>query len=166
MADKDKEKDRKGGALARWDPFGELDLFESFGPLAEMRWPRLSRLMEEMWGGRAGSAGLGLAPAMDVTENDDSYVVSLELPGVAKEDVSVELHDDLLTIRGEKKSEREEKKERRRWVERRYGSFSRSFTLPRNAAGDRVNASFKDGVLTLTIPKSEESKPKTVKITS
>jgi HSP20 family protein len=166
MADKDKDEKRKGGAVTRWDPFGEMDLFESFGPLAEMRWPRLSRLMEEMWGHPRAAGGAGMAPAMDVTENESAYVVSVELPGVAKEDVSVELHDDVLTIRGEKKSEREEKKERRRWVERRYGSFSRSFTLPRNAAGDRVDAAFKDGVLTLTIPKTEESKPKTVKISS
>ena len=71
---------------------------------------------------------------------------------------------DMLTIRGEKKSEREGKTEHHRWAERAYGSFSRSFTLPSNALADRVEASFRDGVLTLTIPKTEESKPRSVTI--
>ena len=105
-----------------------------------------------------------LAPAIDVSEDDGHYVVSVELPGVGKDDVTVECHDGVLTIRGEKKSEREEKKEKSRYLERSYGAFSRSFTLPPNADPDRIQASFKDGVLTVTIAKTEEAKPRVISI--
>ena len=74
------------------------------------------------------------------------------------------MNDRVLTIRGEKRNEREEKKEQSRWVERSYGSFSRSFTLPSNAVADRVKAEFKDGVLTIEVPKAEEAKPKAITI--
>ena len=99
-----------------------------------------------------------------IVEDGDRYVVTIELPGTKKEDVTVEMSDRVLTIRGEKRNEREEKKEHSRWVERSYGSFSRSFTLPANAVGDRVKASFEDGVLTVHVPKSEEAKPRTISI--
>ena len=81
-------------------------------------------------------------------------------------DVTVEAEGNVLTIRGEKRSEQEEKKERARWTERSYGSFSRSFTLPPNAESERVAASFRDGVLSIEIPKSEEAKPKIISIKS
>jgi HSP20 family protein len=106
----------------------------------------------------------GCVPAIDVAEDEKHYAITVEIPGVKKEDVQVEIHEGMLTIRGEKKSEREEKDERRRYVERSYGSFSRSFSLPTDADGDRVEASFKDGILTITIPKTAESKPQTVAI--
>jgi HSP20 family protein len=80
--------------------------------------------------------------------------------------VTVELEDDLLGIRGEKRNEREDKKEKRRLVERSYGAFSRSFTLPSNADPDRIDATFKDGVLTVTIAKRPEAKPRVVDIKS
>ena len=105
-----------------------------------------------------------LLPAIDVSEDDGNYVVTAELPGVKREDVNVELEEDVLTIRGEKRSEREEKKEKRRFVERSYGTFSRSFTLPANADPERVSAAFKDGVLTVTIGKRPEAKPRVVDI--
>ena len=104
------------------------------------RWPfrslaRPAAGLEDMWGpGR-------FAPAVDITEDDDHYTVTAELPGAKKEDVTVELHEGMLTIRGEKKSEREEKDEQRRHVERRFGSFSRSFSLPANADADAIKAS-------------------------
>lgn len=107
-----------------------------------------------------------MLPAIDLHEDDGSFVVTAELPGVRKEDVVVELENGVLTLRGEKRSEREEKKERRRYVERSYGAFSRSFTLPPNVDGDRIHADFADGVLTVTIPKSSETKPRTVDIKS
>jgi HSP20 family protein len=115
-----------------------------------------------MWG-RAG-AGRLLAPSVDVTEDDANYIVTAELPGTKREDVTVELEDDVLTVRGEKRNEREEKKEKRRFVERSYGTFSRSFTLPANADPERVSASFKDGVLTVSIGKRPETKPRVVDI--
>jgi HSP20 family protein len=105
-----------------------------------------------------------LSPAVDLTENDQGYVVTAELPGVKRDDVTVELHEDVLTIRGEKKSEREEKKDRSHWLERTYGSFSRSFTLPANAVSDQLKASFTDGVLKIEIPKKEATKARQIAI--
>ena len=101
---------------------------------------------------------------MDVAEDDDQYVITLELAGASKDDVTIEAHDDVLTIRGEKRSEREEKEEHRRYVERTYGSFARSFSLPANANADAIRASFADGVLTVEVPKQAEKKPKTIAV--
>jgi HSP20 family protein len=142
-----------------WDPFEELDLLRGFRPLRELGLPgRLSRWLDE------GVRPPRFAPAVDISEDDDRYLVTAEIPGATKDDVTVEADEGTLTIRGEKRSEREGKKEQSRWVERSYGSFSRSFTLPANAATERVSASFKDGVLTVEIPKREESKPKVIAI--
>jgi HSP20 family protein len=163
MAEKHEQETK---ALTRWDPdpFGELEAFTRRDPFrAFVGRGRLSRLMEEMFGDRPFARG-ELVPALDLHETDSEYVVTVELPGVRKEDVSVEVTEGVLTVRGEKKSEREEKKERSRWVERSYGSFSRSFTLPANATPDRIEASHKDGILTLRIGKREETKPKTIAI--
>jgi len=159
---------KESKSVARWDPFSELEAWE---PLRE--WPfrefgppvRLGRMLEELIGARPGRRGQ-LAPAIDVSEDDGNYVVTVELPGAKKEDVTIECHDRVLTIRGEKKSEREEKKEKTRYIERSFGAFSRSFTLPASADPDRVQASFKDGILTVTIAKSEEAKPKVISIKS
>lgn len=152
--------EKRERSVARIDPFAELADWRPFWS------PFLGRegrgLLEELWG-RAGAARV-LAPSVDITEDDGNYVVSAELPGTKREDVTVELEDDVLTIRGEKRNEREEKKEKRRFVERSYGTFSRSFTLPANADPERVNAAFKDGVLTVTIGKRPETKPRVVDI--
>ncbi len=146
-------------SVTRLDPFEDLDLFRDWRPFPS----RMGRLLDEMWGER-GARGGRLLPAVDIAEDDDQYVVTLEVPGARREDVTVELHDNVLTVRGEKKSEREGKKEQSRWVERSYGSFSRSFTLPSNGDPDRVKASFKDGILTIEIGKAEEAKPKVISI--
>jgi HSP20 family protein len=153
--------EKKEAAVARRDPFAELMDWRPFwSPL----FGREGRsLLEDVWGRGAGGR---LAPCVDITEDDGHYVVTAELPGTRREDVTVELEEGVLTIRGEKKNEREEKKEKRRFVERSYGSFSRSFTLPANADADKVAASFKDGVLTVTIDKKAEAKPRVVDIKS
>jgi HSP20 family protein len=101
---------------------------------------------------------------VDIVESNEGYVITVEIPGTKKEDVTVECHENVLTIKGEKKSEREEKDEHRHYVERSYGSFSRAFTLPSDASGDQVKASFRNGVLSVEIPKAEERKPKVVDI--
>jgi len=154
--------ENKERSVSRREPFGELADFRSlWSPL----FGREGRgLLDELWG-RPGS-GRALAPSVDITESDSAYIVSTELPGTKREDVTVELEDDVLTIRGEKRNEREEKKEKRRFVERTYGAFSRSFTLPANADPDRVTASFESGVLTVTIAKRPETKPRVVDIKS
>jgi len=148
----------------RRDPFAELDLFERSSPFRRAGaspWRLLDELM-----GDVQRAGRGFAPAVDVAESTDEYVVTAELPGAKPADVTVELHEGVLTIRGEKRSERDEQKEHSRYVERVFGSFSRSFSLPQNADGEKVQASFSDGVLTLRIPKREEAKPRTISIQS
>jgi HSP20 family protein len=148
---------------ARLDPFEE-DWLEAWSPFREIGRPwRLAQVLNEGFGRRARGEGL-IVPDVDIAEDDEKYVVTAEIPGTSKEDVAVETENNVLTIRGEKRHEREGKKEQSRWKERVYGSFSRSFTLPNDAAVERVNASFKDGVLTVEIPKSEEAKPKLVSI--
>ncbi len=161
MAEKPAKETR---GVVRWDPFRELEELTRGWPFRELQGRRrFGRLLDEIFGEAPVARG-GLSPALDITESDTEYVVTIELPGVKKEDLSVEMNEGILSIHGEKKSEREEKKERTHWVERTYGSFSRAFTLPPNAASDRIDASFKDGVLTLKIAKTEAAKPKTIAV--
>ena len=148
-------KEKEILSVSPWDPFRELELLRGWSPSRDLPM-RMKGFLDE--------APSRWVPPMDVTENDERYTLTVELPGTEKEDVTVEVHESVLTIRGEKRNEREEEKEQRRYVERTYGSFSRSFTLPTNAAGDRVRASFQDGVLTIAIPKREEAKPKVIAV--
>lgn len=104
------------------------------------------------------------APAVDIAEQDDQYVVKIELPGVNKDDVKITLESNILTIRGEKKQEKENKEDNYHKMERSYGSFQRSFTLPATVKSDKIDASFKDGILTVSLPKAEEAKPKQIDI--
>ncbi len=130
--------------------------------------PSLFRqLVGDLWGDAQQLATQDLAiPAIDVAENDKAYVVTAELAGCKPEDVNVEVHDGVLSIRGEKKSERSDETEQSRWTERSFGSFHRSFRLAPDAAQDRIDASFKDGVLTVKIAKTEENKPRVVRVKS
>ena len=110
-------------------------------------------------------AGKGLAPAMDVVEHDNEYVVRAELPGVRKEDIDVTLQDGMLTINAETKAETEEKKGGRVIrQERRYGKYVRSMRLGTQVDESKVKASYKDGVLELVLPKAEEVKPKKINV--
>jgi len=145
--------------VSRWDPFEELDLFRGWDPMR--RRARLGQLAD-VFGPTEGGA---VVPAVDIAEDDERYVVTMEVPGASKDDVTVETHDNVLTVRGEKRSKRDETHEHARYVERRYGSFSRSFTLPSNASDD-VKARFADGVLTVELPKVAEPKPRVVSIKS
>lgn len=104
---------------------------------------------------RGGAAGL-LSPQVDISETENEIKVKAELPGVSEQDVDVELNDDILTIRGEKKSERKEEKENYHFMERSYGTFQRSFQLPRPVDADKVQATFENGVLTITLPKNAQ----------
>lgn len=103
-------------------------------------------------------------PKVDITETEDAYRVRAELPGVSKDDVTVEFEHGLLTIRGEKKSQRDEKNEKGRRLECSYGAFSRSFSLPQDIDPDQIAAKFKDGVLDVTVKRTPVSKPKQVAI--
>jgi HSP20 family protein len=154
MADKEQAKEKR--AVARWNPFEDLGWwFPSVSRISD------SDFLEEFWGRRGK---LDFSPATDITEDDGHYIVSAELPGMKRSDISVDLHDGALTIRGEKKSEREEKSEKRRYVERSFGSFARTFSLPSDADEGKVEASFKDGVLTVRIGKSEARKPRVIDV--
>jgi HSP20 family protein len=104
------------------------------------------------------------SPRVDISETDNEFVIKAEIPEVTKEDVKVSVDNGVLTIQGERKQEKEEKGKRFHRVERYYGSFVRSFTLPDNIDETKVKASFKDGMLNLQIPKTAETKPKAIEV--
>lgn len=104
------------------------------------------------------------APAVDLYEEKDNLIVKAELPGMKKEDIDVSLHEGTLTISGERKAERQNKEGETFRSERFYGRFQRSVLLPAAVAADRVNANYRDGILTVTLPKTEESKPKQIEV--
>jgi HSP20 family protein len=145
--------------LTRWDSWRE------FGSLQN----RINRIFDDALRGLSPVEGEGIergtwAPAVDIHENDDSYSVKVDLPGVSKDDIQVDLHDSTLTIKGEKKFEDNISRYNYLRVERAYGTFVRSFTLPQSVDADKIQATYKDGVLELTIPKKEEAKPKQIQI--
>ena len=162
MADKAKEKDTK--AVTPWRPFTDVS-----------RWERdMDRMMEDFFGRRARSWWPEnwfprhemevRAPALDVFEDKDDVVVKAELPGIDKENIEVNLTDNRLTIKGEKKKEEEIKEENYYRSERSYGSFVRSVELPKAVLADKVKASFKNGILEVRVPKTEEAKAKEIKV--
>ena len=152
------QRARESAVTRQRAPFRELDLFERLDPFGG---GRLRNLFDEMFGAQTSG---GFAPAVDVGEDDAEYVIAVEVPGAAREDLTVELDDGMLTIRGEKKLMREGEKAQPRYRERSYGSFMRSFSLPPAADAEKLRASFQDGVLRVHIPKREETKPRTIEI--
>ncbi len=143
-------------SLARWDPFRELEALQE----------DVNRLFQESMARprRETSAARVWAPPVDVVEDDEKIIVRAEIPGMKKEDIDIELTGDTLTIRGERKLENEEKKENMVRVERAYGRFQRSFTIGVPVKSNEVKAAYRDGILEITIPKSEEIKPKKVDV--
>jgi HSP20 family protein len=128
----------------------------------------MNRLFEQFFrGGTGEEAGWGVrtwAPPVDIYETDDALILKAELPGVSKDDVSVEIHQNTLILRGHRKHEAEVKEDRYHRVERAYGPFQRSFVLPTLVDQEHVQATYKDGVLELRLPKSEAAKPKRIAI--
>jgi HSP20 family protein len=141
-----------------WDPFRELEEMRSRMSALFDRWPALPYRKEEPFDLTEW------APAVDIAEDDKEYTIKAELPGVNKEDVKVTVDGGLLSITGERKSEKEEKDKKYHRIERSYGSFMRSFTLPEGTASDKIAAEFKDGILKLRLPKDEKAKSKTVDV--
>ena len=140
--------------LPRWSSFdrfaalrSELDRLFDFAPLSRER----------------GTAS-AWAPVLDVHHDKDNYVVTAELPGLKKEEINLSLHDGVLTISGERKNERETKEGQSFRNERYFGKFQRSVTLPAAVDSGKVKASYKDGVLTVELPKAEEAKPKQIEV--
>jgi HSP20 family protein len=154
-------------------PIGDRDMTDksilSYGNNYEtvpaLSWP-FGRFFEDALTRRNDDAGRLLAPALDITEDEHSYTVSTELPGLKKEDVKIQFENGVLTISGEKRVEEETEGKDRSWhrMERRYGSFLRTVALPNTVAVDNADAKFEDGVLTIKLPKREDVKPKTLKI--
>ena len=128
--------------------------------------PFFDDLLNPGFGGRMAGMDLLRTPEADVLESQDEIRVTLELPGVPPEQVEVNLEDNVLTVSGEKHEEHEERGEENRWhlSERRYGRFSRSFVLPREVETDRIEADFHNGILTITVPKSERVKPRRIQV--
>ncbi len=149
-------------AIVRWEPFGRsLSPWQGFEALRR----RMERLFNEFMPEESEDVLQSRwLPVVDVSENKDNYVIHAELPGMKKKDVKITLQDDVLTISGEKKVEREEKDKTYHLVERSYGQFSRSFTLPAKVEADKIKAEFKDGVLNITLPKAPEAKAKEIDI--
>jgi HSP20 family protein len=144
--------------LIKWDPFRELEdmsnrLNRVFGrPLARVD-SNTEMLSMSDW-----------TPSADISETDTAYLIKAEIPGVNKEDVKVTIQDGMLTIRGERKMEKEEKDKKFHRIERSYGSFMRSFRLPEDADESGVKAEFKDGMLNVTLGKSAKAKPKAINV--
>ena len=149
---------RKNNEVRTRDVFGDfLDLRKEMSDLFSFaldRWPnRGSSLYEGTWN-----------PALDIIDQKDSILVKADLPGLKKEQIDISIHEGVLTIQGEKKEESETKEKGYLRTERFYGSFQRSVVLPSTVDEAKVKASYKDGVLELTLPKKEEAKPKSIKV--
>jgi len=144
-------------AIERWHPLTELmSLRQAMDRLFEDSFVRPSHVLTPL--------GEVAAPALDVYQTPVEIVVKTALPGVKPEDVSIDITADTLTVKGETKAEQEVKREDYLHQERRYGAFSRSVVLPGGLKSDKAEATMEDGVLTLTIPKAEETKPKAIKV--
>ena len=143
--------------IAPWRPLRELD---------KMR-REMDRLWESVFEGRSHRKAEDSAqwlPSLDVAETKNDIVVKVEIPGIDPKEIDISLANDVLTIKGEKKQEREKKEENYHVVERSYGSFTRSLRLPGEVQSDKITASYKNGILKATFPKSEEAKKKEIKI--
>jgi len=136
-------------------------------------WDEMDRMWREAWGESSSPVGWwrrplieekGWLPAVDMLEKEDKLIIKAELPGVSKDDVSISVSDNVLTIKGEKKTEEEVKEEDYYCCERAVGSFYRAITLPANVDADKISATFKDGVMEITVPKVEEAKPKEIEV--
>jgi HSP20 family protein len=143
-------------ALVRWDPVRELDSLQS----------DMNRLFDRFFDtrGNGSSAARRWIPAMDLAETEDHLVLRGDLPGLTEDDIDIEIKDGVLTVSGERKAENEEKSEGYYRVERAFGSFSRSLTLPQGVEADKVEAKFDKGVLEVRIPKPVDAKPTRVQI--
>ena len=136
-----------------------------FGRLSSLR-DELDRLFESPWTELARTSQLlsGWTPALDIHEDKDNFIVRAELPGMKREEIDVSLHDGALSLSGERKMEQKFEEAEVYRTERFFGKFQRTVSLPAAVAADKVKAQYKDGVLTITLPKTEEAKPKQISV--
>jgi HSP20 family protein len=142
--------------LTRWDPFREFTTLQD----------RMNRLFQQSFGeGREESLTTGaFAPAVDVYEDEHNVTLKIEIPGIDEKELDIRVENNILTVHGERKFEKEEKEENYRRIERQYGSFTRSFTLPNTVDPDSVQANYDKGVLKIRLAKKAEAKPKQIKV--
>jgi len=143
--------------ITRWDPFREFSTLQD----------RMNRLFRESYGpeGREESlTSTTFAPPVDVYEDEHNVSLKIEVPGIDEKDIDLRIENNVLTVHGERKLEKEEKEENFRRVERQYGSFTRTFTLPNTVDSEKVSANYEKGILKVTLPKKAEAKPKQIKV--
>lgn len=127
----------------------------------------MEQFLSKLWGGQSGDWTSGaLMPSVDLAESDKALEVRMDLPGMKPEEIDIQLNENILTVSGERKEERETREKSYHRVERHVGKFSRSFTLPRPVNSDEVAAEYKDGVLTITLPKTEEARARRINVKS
>jgi len=146
--------------LVRWQPTWRRSPFEGIATLQR----QMNRLFEDVIPNEGDETIATWAPRVDLTEFDDRYEVTAELPGLTAEDVKLELENNVLTISGEKRSETERKDRSLYVCERNYGAFRRSFQFPSQIDAAKIDAGFKNGILTINLPRVEEAKPKQIEI--
>ena len=141
--------------ITRWDPFREMVALQH----------QMNQLFQENFpGSREEALGTNFVPAVDVYEDEKNITLKMEVPGIDEKDIDVRLENNTLTIHGERKFEKEEKEENFQRIERRYGSFTRSFTLPSTVDTENVAADYDKGILKLTLAKRAEARPKQIKV--
>jgi HSP20 family protein len=143
--------------LTRWDPFREFSTLQD----------RMNRLFRESYGPEGREESLTsstFAPPVDVYEDEHNVMLKIEVPGIDEKDIDVRIENNVLTVHGERKFEKEEKEENFRRVERNYGSFTRTFTLPSTVDSEHVSANYDKGILKIALPKKAEAKPKQIKV--
>jgi HSP20 family protein len=141
-------------AITRWDPFREVVALQN----------RVNSLFRDLNDGDSPLSTAGFVPAVDVYEDEKAVVLKLEVPGIEEKDLDVSVENHTLTVKGERKMEKEEKEENFHRIERRYGSFFRAFTLPTTVDTENVQASYNAGVLKLELKKKPEAQPKQIKV--
>ncbi len=144
-------------AIIRWDPFRDLVTLRE----------KMNRLFEDAVTARGEDRDMIAStwtPSVDIYETEDSIVLNAEVPGINEKDIEIKIEDNTLTLKGDRKFEKETTEENYHRIERSYGSFFRSFSIPRNVDQEKINAEHDNGVIRITMPKRPESKPKTVKV--
>jgi HSP20 family protein len=144
-------------AIIKWDPFRDMVTLRD----------KMNRLFEDAFSGRGEDKELTAStwiPSVDIYESENEMVLTAEVPGIDEKDIEIKIEDNTLTLRGERKFQKETKEENYHRIERSYGSFYRAFTLPTSIDADRIHAEHESGVLKITMPKKHELKPRTVKI--
>ena len=138
--------------ILRWNPFREIDTLQS----------QLQQIFE---GAEAGASASGFIPPVDISEDANHIVLALEAPGLKQEDLKIQLENNVLTVRGERKFEQETQEKNYHHIERRYGSFARTFTLPTTVDAEKVQATYDAGVLRIELGKKAEAQPKQIPVT-